>query len=165
MIGRNLLELKDFRPRDHLAPRHTACKRPTTSVGIDLGQNHRAAQCRQRLAKLGDHVEPVEYLAFVSVTVHGKQDGGLDLPESVEHAGQTAPMLVTARNAMTVSGMFGITAATRSPGRSPRSRRPAASAAVLAESSSQLTSRSDSSSERNRMAGLARVACLNRCWV
>ena len=56
-------------------------------------------------------------------------------PNSGEHADQTAPRLDAARNAMTVSGMFGMSAATRSPLPTPSQRRPAATDPTLSCSS------------------------------
>jgi len=67
--------------------------------------------------QLRDFPGPVVRLAVVAVAVHGEQHLGFDLAQAVQHdgrphvgraAGQTAPMLAQARNAITVSGRLGM---------------------------------------------------------
>ncbi len=82
---------------------------------------------------------------------------------SGEQLDQTAPMLVTAKNAATVSGMFGMYDATRSPGRTPISRRLAAIAATCRSSSAHETSDAPRASERAMIAGRSGAACRKAC--
>ena len=56
-------------------------------------------------------------------------------PNSGEQVDQMAPRLDAARNAITVSGMFGMSATTLSPLPTPSRRRPAATAPTLSCSS------------------------------
>ena len=64
-----------------------------------------------------------------------KRSCALAAPKSGEQEDQTAPRLVVASMPMTASGPFGRNAATRSPGPTPRRRRPAAARPVCSWSS------------------------------
>ena len=80
-----------------------------------------------------------------------------------EQLDQTAPMLAHARNATTVSGTFGMYAATRSPRPTPSRRSPAAQRATWSASSSQVTSASGCDSEAWTIATSPGRAAQNRC--
>lgn len=95
------------------------------------------------------HIALVEILAAVSLAVDREENLRRDLrkrsttlraPKSGEALDQTAPMLETARNAMTASAMFGRYATTRSPPSTPRPRRPVATRAVWSRSSPHVIS-------------------------
>ena len=70
---------------------------------------------------------PYPYPAMVNSTVGSicaNRSMTLRAPNSGAHAAQVAPRLAVARNATTVSGMFGRYAATRSPRPTPSRCRP-----------------------------------------
>jgi len=77
------------------------------------------------------------------------------VPKSGEQDDHSAPRLAAASAAITVSGMFGSTAQTRSPGPTPQARSAPAKLATASWSSAQETRRSAPCSLRNSIAGLA----------
>ena len=85
--------------------------------------------------------------------IWAKRSTRLCVPKSGEQLDQMAPMLAQATIAMTASGMFGTTAATRSPRPTPSRRKPADAATTALVNSAPLISRSGSRSEANKSAG------------
>ena len=81
------------------------------------------------------------------------------MPKSGEHDDQVAPRLAVASIAITVSGRFGMKAATRSPGPTPLSRRPAATRATSARSCANDSSRREPRSSTAISAGAASSRC------
>ena len=92
---------------------------------VEVAEQHRVRDRRQRGEQLLHDGEPVEVLASVAVAVHGQEHLRLDLREAVDHAAgaevrrardQIAPIDAHASCAAIASGMFGRYATTRSPG-------------------------------------------------
>ena len=90
-----------------------------------------------------------------------KRSTTVGVPNSGAQIDQTAPMLAHARNATTVSGTFGMYAATRSPRSTPSRRSPAAQRATWSASSSQLSSASGWDSEAYTIAVSPGLAARN----
>ena len=128
-----------------------------------------AARCSAR-----DGRPDVEPLAAVDVAVDGEQHRGsiwanrsrtARAPKSGEHDDQIAPRLAAARNATSVSTLFGASATTRSPRPTPSATRPARARPTSSRSSPWVTGRSSPSSRANdhrdvvvgRRAGAQRV--------
>ena len=76
------------------------------------------------------------------------------VPKSADVEEKTAPIAFVARNAITVSGRFGIHAATRSPGCTSASRSPATTAATDTRSCPQVIVRRCPSSRSKMIAGI-----------
>jgi hypothetical protein len=80
-------------------------------------------------------------------------------PKSGEHDDQVAPIQLAASIPVTASGMFGSSAATRSPGRTPSFSRAAASLPASACRGGRSITRRSPSSPRNRIASRASGRC------
>ena len=87
----------------------------------------------------------------------------LRAPNSGAAEDQTAPIEAHANNAATVSGMFGMYAATRSPSPTPEERSPAAIAAVCERSSPQVSEASSRDSEACWIASPSGSLPANMC--
>ena len=101
-----------------------AANREMSGSSLEIRNDHDALDLRNSLGDLAHALEAVDVLPGVAIAVGAEQNARLNLPnrsstpltpKSGEHDDQIAPRLVAASIAITVSGMFGINPATRSP--------------------------------------------------